>query len=57
MFKIFCLFNLFYVIIKYVGRISGRDIDKKGWLIFAEVVFVFLIVFFTLLSKHNNQSN
>ena len=34
----FCLFNLFYSLIKFVGKISGKDLDKKGYLLFVEVV-------------------
>ena len=45
----FCLFNLFYSLIKFVGKISGKDLDKKGYLLFVEVVFVALIVFFVLI--------
>ncbi len=43
------LFNIFFCIIKYISRLSGRDIDKYGTLIFVNVIFVLLIVFFIVL--------
>lgn len=46
----FILFNFFYVLLKFISKLSGRDIDKKGHILFVEVVFVLLIVFFVVLS-------
>ena len=46
----FVLFNLFYALIKFVSSLCGKEIDKKGYLLFAEVVFVALIVFFVVLT-------
>ena len=43
------LFNIFFCIIKYISKISGKDIDKYGNLIFVNVIFVLLIVFFVTL--------
>ena len=43
------LFNIFFCIIKYISRLSGKDIDKYGNLIFVNVIFVLLIVFFVAL--------
>ena len=43
------LFNIFFCIIKYIGRICGKDIDKYGNLIFVNVIFVLMIVFFVTL--------
>ncbi len=43
------LFNIFFCLIKYVSKLSGKDIDKFGNLIFVNVIFVFLIVFFIIL--------
>ena len=45
----FVIFNLFYVILKFVTKLSGKDIDTKGYLIFVDVAFVALIVFFVFL--------
>lgn len=43
------LFNIFFCIIKYISKICGKDIDKYGNLIFVNVVFALLIVFFVVL--------
>ncbi len=45
----FVLFNLFFCIIKYVSKLSGKDIDRYGNIVFVDVVFVLLVVFFVLL--------
>ena len=45
----FVIFNLFYGIFKFVSKISGKDVDSKGYFIFVDVVFVALIVFFVFL--------
>ena len=45
----FVIFNLFYLIFKFVCKICGKDIDTKGYFIYTDVVFVALIVFFTFL--------
>ncbi len=47
----FVIFNLFYALFKFVAHLSGRELDKKGYFIFVDVVFVFLIVFFLVLIK------
>ena len=46
----FVLFNFFYMLLKFVSKISGRDIDRKGHILFVEVVFIALIVFFVVLT-------
>ena len=46
----FVIFNLFYALFKFVSMLCGKDIDKKGYMLFVNVVFVFLIVFFLLLT-------
>lgn len=46
----FVIFNLFYALFKFVSILCGKDIDKKGYMLFVNVVFVFLIVFFLLLT-------
>ena len=43
------LFNIFFCIIKYISKLCGKDIDKYGNLIFVNVIFVLLIVFFVVL--------
>ena len=44
------IFNLFYVLFKFVGKMCGKDIDNKGYAIYVNVVFVALIVFFSLIN-------
>ncbi len=46
----FVLFNFFYMLLKFVSNLSGRDIDRKGHILFVEVVFIALIVFFVVLT-------
>lgn len=46
----FVIFNLFYAIFKFVGKMVGKDIDAKGFLMYIDVVFVLLIIFFLLIS-------
>ncbi len=45
----FVIYNLFYVIFKFVCKLCGKEIDTKGYFIYTDVVFVTLIVFFTFL--------
>jgi len=45
----FVIFNLFYAIFKFVSKLTGKDIDNKGYFIFVDVAFAALIVFFVLL--------
>ena len=44
------IYNLFYIIIKFVCKICGKEIDTKGYYIYTDVVFVALIVFFAFLA-------
>lgn len=46
----FVIFNLFYLIMKFISKLCGKDIDKNGYFIFVDVAFVVLIVFFTCLT-------
>ena len=46
----FVIYNLFYVIFKFVCKICGKEIDLKGYYVYTDVVFVSLIVFFTFLA-------
>jgi hypothetical protein len=46
----FVIVNLFYALFKFVAKLVGKEFDNKGYLIYIDVVFVFLIVFFLLLS-------
>lgn len=46
----FVLFNLFYALIKFISSLCGKDIDRKGYFIFVEVIFIALIVFFVILT-------
>ncbi len=45
----FVIFNLFYAIFKFVSKLCGKELDKKGNFIFVDVIFVVLIVFFTFM--------
>ena len=47
----FVIFNLFYAIFKFVSKLSGKDVDNKGYFIFVDVAFIALIVFFVFLLK------
>ena len=46
----FVIVNLFYALFKFVAKLVGKEFDNKGYLIYIDVVFVFLIVFFLLIS-------
>ena len=46
----FVIVNLFYALFKFVSKLVVKDFDNKGYLIYIDVVFVFLIVFFLILS-------
>ena len=45
----FVIFNLFYAIFKFVAKLCGKELDQKGNFVFVDVVFVLLIVFFSIL--------
>jgi hypothetical protein len=45
----FVIFNLFYAIFKFVSKLCGKDLDKKGNFVFVDVVFVLLIIFFAVI--------
>ena len=45
----FVIFNLFYALFKFVSKLCGKDLDKKGNFVFVDVVFILLIVFFAIL--------
>ena len=45
----FVIFNLFYALFKFVSKLCGKDLDKKGNFVFVDVVFVLLIVFFACI--------
>mgnify|MGYP006916021828 CR=1 FL=1 len=47
----FVILNLFYAIFKFVTQLSGKELDKHGYFVFIDVVFVLLIVFFLILLK------
>ena len=40
---------LFYAIFKFVSKLCGKDLDKKGNFVFVDVVFVLLIIFFAVI--------
>lgn len=45
----FVIFNLFYALFKFVSKLCGKDLDKKGNFVFVDVIFILLIVFFVLM--------
>ena len=45
----FVIFNLFYALFKFIAKLCGKELDKKGNFVFVDVVFVLLIVFFTFI--------
>jgi len=45
------IFNLFYSLFWFVTKIAGKQIDKKNYIIYINVIFVALIVLFICLSK------
>lgn len=45
----FVIFNLFYSLFKFVAKLCGKDLDKKGNFVFVDVVFILMIVFFTFM--------
>ncbi len=45
------IFNLFYSLFWFICKLSGKQIDKKNYIIYINVVFVALIILFILLSK------
>ncbi len=47
----FVIFNLFYALFKFVAKLCGKELDKKGNFVFVDVVFILLIVFFTFVGK------
>ncbi len=45
----FVIFNLFYAIFNFVSHLCGKTFDKKGYILFIDIVFILLIVFFACL--------
>lgn len=45
----FVIFNLFYALFRFVAMLCGKNMDNKGYIIYIDVVFIALIVFFVLL--------
>lgn len=45
----FVIFNLFYALFKFVSKLCGKEIDAHGYFVFVDVVFIALIVFFTIV--------
>lgn len=46
----FVLFNLFYVLFKFIGKLCGKELDKNWFIVYIDVVFVSLITFFLILA-------
>lgn len=46
----FVIFNLFYAMFFFVARLAGKELDKKSRMLYINIVFVCLIVFFLVLS-------
>ena len=45
----FVIFNLFYALFKFVAKLCGKDLDRKGNFVFVDIVFILLIVFFSVM--------
>lgn len=45
----FVIFNLFYALFKFVTKLCGKKMDNAEYIVFVDVVFVALIVLFTIL--------
>lgn len=45
----FFVFNLFYALFRFVAKLCGKNFDNKFYVVFVDVVFILLIVFFTVL--------
>ena len=45
----FVIFNLFYAIFKFVSKLCGKELDQRGYFVFVDVVFIALIIFFTIV--------
>ena len=43
------VYNVFFVLLKYISKLAGKDIDKYGNLIFVNIIFIAMIVFFVVL--------
>ncbi len=46
----FVIFNLFYAMFFFVARLAGKELDKKCRMLYINIVFICLIVFFLVLS-------
>ncbi len=45
----FVVFNLFYALFRFVAKLCGKELDNKSYVVFVDVVFVLMIVFFTFV--------
>lgn len=45
----FVIFNLFYAIFKFVSKLCGKELDQRGYFVFVDVVFIALVIFFTIV--------
>lgn len=45
----FVLFNLFYALFRFVAKLCDKDLDNKSYVVFVDVVFILMIVFFVFI--------
>ncbi len=45
----FVIFNLFYALFNFVCKLCGKELDKKGYFILVEFIFVLLMVFLAVI--------
>ncbi len=43
------MYNILFCLIKFISKLCGKDIDKYNNMIFINIIFIFLIVFFVVL--------
>ena len=47
------MYNALFFLLKFVSKLCGKDIDQKNNMIFVNIIFIFLIVFFIVLGVHS----
>ena len=43
------MYNILFCLVKFISKLCGKDIDKYNNMIFVNIIFIFLIVFFVVL--------
>ena len=47
------MYNALFFLLKFISKLCGKDIDQKNNMIFINIIFIFLIVFFVVLGVHS----